>query len=106
MSGDLLLTGGRVRTLDTAGTVAEAVLVEDGRIAAVGTSRDLTGRARPGTQALDLAGRTVIPGLIDAHAHLERPPSPGRASGSSPREPSASTCRAASSSTPPLPGGR
>ena len=71
MSGDLLLTGGRVRTLDTAGIVAEAVLVEDGRIAAVGTSRDLTGRARPGTQALDLAGRTVIPGLIDAHAHLE-----------------------------------
>jgi predicted amidohydrolase YtcJ len=71
VSGDLLLTGGRVRTLDAAGTVAEAVLVEDGRIAAVGTSRELTGRARPGTAALDLAGRTVLPGLIDAHAHLE-----------------------------------
>jgi predicted amidohydrolase YtcJ len=71
VSGDLLLAGGRVRTLDAVGTVAEAVLVEDGRIAAVGTSRELTGRARPGTQALDLAGRTVLPGLIDAHAHLE-----------------------------------
>jgi predicted amidohydrolase YtcJ len=68
---DLLLTGGRVRTLDPADTVAEAVLVEDGRIAAVGTSRELTGRARPGTPALDLGGRTVLPGLIDAHAHLE-----------------------------------
>lgn len=71
MSGDLLLTGGRVRTLDATGCVAEAVLVEDGRIAAVGTSRDLTGRARPDTRTLDLAGRTVLPGLIDAHAHLE-----------------------------------
>jgi predicted amidohydrolase YtcJ len=71
VSGDLLLTGGRVRTLDAAGTVAEAVLVEDGRVAAVGTARDLAGRARPGTQALDLAGRTALPGLIDAHAHLE-----------------------------------
>jgi predicted amidohydrolase YtcJ len=71
MSGDLLLTGGRVRTLDAGGTVAEAVLVEEGRIAAVGTSREVTGRARPGTEALDLAGRTVLPGLIDAHAHLE-----------------------------------
>jgi predicted amidohydrolase YtcJ len=71
VSRDLLLTGGRVRALDATGTVAEAVLVEDGRIAAVGTSRELAGRARPGTQTLDLAGRTVLPGLIDAHAHLE-----------------------------------
>jgi predicted amidohydrolase YtcJ len=71
MSADLLLLGGRVRTLDAASTVAEAVLVEDGRIAAVGASGDLRERARPGTPALDLAGRTVLPGLIDAHAHLE-----------------------------------
>jgi predicted amidohydrolase YtcJ len=71
VSGDLLLLGGRVRTLDAADTVAEAVLVEDGLVAAVGASRDLAGRARPGTPAVDLAGRTVLPGLIDAHAHLE-----------------------------------
>jgi predicted amidohydrolase YtcJ len=71
MSSDLLLLGGRVRTLDAAGTVAEAVLVENGRIAAVGASRDLAGRARPQTPVVDLAGRTVLPGLIDAHAHLE-----------------------------------
>lgn len=71
MSGDLLLVGGRVRTLDAAGAVAEAVLVEDGRIAAVGASGDVRARARPGTPALDLDGRTVLPGLIDAHAHLE-----------------------------------
>jgi predicted amidohydrolase YtcJ len=71
VSGDLLFAGGRVRTLDATGSVAEAVLVEDGRIAAVGTSRDVAGRARPDTRTLDLAGRTVLPGLIDAHAHLE-----------------------------------
>lgn len=71
MSGDLLLVGGRVRSLDAAGTVAEAVLVQDGRIVAVGPSRELVGRAPAGTPAVDLAGRTVLPGLIDAHAHLE-----------------------------------
>jgi len=71
VSGDLLLTGGRVRTLDAAASVAGAVLLQDGRVAAVGAALDLAGRARPGTPVLELAGRTVLPGLIDAHAHLE-----------------------------------
>jgi predicted amidohydrolase YtcJ len=68
---DLALVGGRVRTLDRIGTVAEAVLIEDGLIAAVGSNRDVLGRARPDTPVVELAGRTALPGLIDAHAHLE-----------------------------------
>jgi predicted amidohydrolase YtcJ len=68
---DVALVGGRVRTLDDAGTVAEAVLIEAGAVVAIGGSRDVAGRARPGTAVVDLDGRTAMPGLIDAHAHLE-----------------------------------
>jgi predicted amidohydrolase YtcJ len=67
----LALVGGRVRTLAGSGTVAEALLIEDGAIALVGSSRDVLGRAGPETPVVDLDGRTALPGLIDAHAHLE-----------------------------------
>jgi hypothetical protein len=66
----IALVGGRVRTLDARDTVAEAVLIEGGRVAAVGDTRTITEQAR-GATIVDLGGRTVLPGLIDAHAHLE-----------------------------------
>lgn len=69
--GSLALVGGRVRTLDAAGTVAEALLIESGAVVAVGTSREVRERAGAGTEVVDLGGRTALPGLIDAHAHLE-----------------------------------
>jgi len=71
MPDALALIGGRVRTLDGSGTVAEALLIEDRAVAAVGSSRDVLGRAGSGTPVVDLDGRTALPGLIDAHAHLE-----------------------------------
>src|SRR5512138_914111 len=71
MPDALALIGGRVRTLDGSGAVAEALLIEDRAVAAVGSSRDVLGRAGPGTPVVDLDGRTALPGLIDAHAHLE-----------------------------------
>jgi hypothetical protein len=69
--GSLALVGGRVHTLDPAWTVAEAVLIEAGEVVLVGTSREVTERAGAGAAVVDLAGRTALPGLIDAHAHLE-----------------------------------
>ncbi|MBI1963082.1 MAG: amidohydrolase [Candidatus Rokubacteria bacterium] len=69
---DLVLYHGRVLTLDGAGRVAEAVAVSGDRIVAVGTSRDLLALAGPATRRVDLGGRTVVPGLVDAHAHLDR----------------------------------
>ncbi|MFF5234571.1 amidohydrolase [Dactylosporangium sp. NPDC000521] len=68
---DLLLTGGRVVTLDRAGTVAQAVAVSGATIRAAGSSEDLAALAGPATRVVDLAGRTVIPGLIDSHCHFE-----------------------------------
>ena len=65
----LVVHGGTVYTVDADRPTASAFAVEDGRFVAVGTEAEvLDGRAD--WPRLDLAGRTVTPGLIDAHAHL------------------------------------
>ncbi len=68
---DTILLNGKIVTLEAAGTV-EALAVTDGKIAAVGRSDDIRKLAGPATRAIDLAGRTVIPGLIDSHMHAIR----------------------------------
>jgi imidazolonepropionase-like amidohydrolase len=77
-SGRFWLTGGRL--FDGTGAPvrdASGVLVEDGRIAAVGQASD---GVPGGATVIELAGRVLLPGLIDAHAHVkvDRPtPDPG-----------------------------
>lgn len=61
-------SGGRILTMDPAATGTEVVIIEGERIAAVGP-RALV-RAYPGIPIEDLAGRTLLPGFIDAHNHL------------------------------------
>ena len=61
--------GARVYTVDAARPVAEAFAVADGRFVAVGSEAEV-GAGRADWPRLDLGGRTVVPGLIDAHAHL------------------------------------
>jgi len=65
----LALVNGKV--LGEAGNY-EALAVAGNRIAALGTSAEVMARASAATEIVDLAGRTVIPGLIDGHAHLDR----------------------------------
>ena len=48
---------------------AEAVLVREGRIAAVGSQEDVRRQAGPRTELVDLAGRAIVPGFVDAHIH-------------------------------------
>ena len=69
---DLLLVNGKIVTLDAASQVAEALAVENGRVAATGSSQELRKLAGPATKVIDLGGRTVIPGLIDSHIHAIR----------------------------------
>jgi predicted amidohydrolase YtcJ len=69
---DLLLVNGKIVTLDAASQVAEALAVENGRVAAIGSSEELRKLAGPATRVIDLGGRTVIPGLIDSHIHAIR----------------------------------
>jgi predicted amidohydrolase YtcJ len=69
---DTVLLNGKIVTLDSRSTVADALAVRDGRIIAVGPDGEIRGLARPTTRVIDLAGRTVIPGLIDSHMHAIR----------------------------------
>ena len=67
---DLLLVNGRVLTVDSTDRVAQAVGIAGNRIVAVGTTAEVERAAAPDARRIDLAGRTVTPGLLDAHAHF------------------------------------
>ncbi len=66
-SHEILLSAKRVHT--PAGAAANAILVRDGRIYAIGEFSELRSLSR-GARHIDLAGATLTPGLIDAHVHL------------------------------------
>ncbi|HEY7412486.1 MAG TPA: amidohydrolase [Vicinamibacteria bacterium] len=68
---DAVFTGGTVITLDDARPRASAVAVRGGRIVAVGSDAEVLGLASPQTRRVDLAGATLVPGLADAHLHVE-----------------------------------
>ena len=66
----LILFHGRILTVDSRDSIAEALAIRDGKIIAVGTDRDMLRLAGAATQRIDLHGRTATPGLIDSHAHI------------------------------------
>jgi predicted amidohydrolase YtcJ len=68
---DALFINGKIVTVDAAFSVAEAVAIREGRFLAVGTTDEMRSIAGPSTTVVDLQGRTVLPGLIDTHAHVE-----------------------------------
>ena len=65
----LVLRGGKVLTMDPGRTVASAVAVVGNRIVAVGDDATVSTYIGPGTKVVELAGRSVLPGFIDAHIH-------------------------------------
>jgi predicted amidohydrolase YtcJ len=71
----LLIVNGKIVTVDDSsftsrlGTIAQAMLVRDGRIVAVGSNADVQAKAGAGATRIDLRGRTVVPGLIAVHEH-------------------------------------
>ena len=69
-STPMLFTNARVITVDRAFSLAEAVLVDDGRIAAVGSTNALRRLAPAGSIARDVGGRTLMPGFVDTHGHV------------------------------------
>jgi hypothetical protein len=70
-TADLVLRSGKVITVDDADRIAQAVAVAGNRILAVGSDAEIGRLAGPGTKFIDLEGRALLPGFIDAHSHVE-----------------------------------
>ena len=67
---DLLLVNGRVVSMDAANTVHQAVAIAGDKILQTGADDTIKALAAPQAQVIDLRGRTVTPGFVDAHNHL------------------------------------
>src|SRR5262245_10422604 len=68
---DTILYNGKILTVDSQFKTAQAVAVRGKQIAAVGADSDVMKLAGPNTVKIDLKGKTVTPGLIHTHVHLE-----------------------------------
>ena len=69
---DKILVNGKIVTVDKNFSIVEAVAVKDGRFVGVGSNQEIGSLAGPGTEVIDLHGKTVVPGFIDGHAHMDR----------------------------------
>jgi predicted amidohydrolase YtcJ len=69
---DIVLRNGRIITVDAGFSIAEAVAIAGERILAVGPAAAMAAHMGPSTRVVDLAGKVVIPGIIDGHAHMDR----------------------------------
>ncbi len=68
-AGDTVFVNAKIFTANDAQPYAEAVAIHDDRIVAVGTDAEVRAAAPAGATVVDLKGRTLLPGLIDSHAH-------------------------------------
>ena len=69
---DVLLRNGKVVTVDDRFSIVQAIAIRGERVLATGSDAEMSRLAGPATKVVDLAGRMVIPGLIDNHAHFMR----------------------------------
>jgi len=69
---DLVIYGAKIVTLDKTSSIASAIGLRDGVIAAVGPEELVSKGKGPNTRVLDVTGKTIIPGLFDAHPHMDR----------------------------------
>jgi predicted amidohydrolase YtcJ len=69
-TADTLYHGGPIITIDDAAPRAEAVAVKDGKILAVGTKEAVFKTKGADTKLVDLGGKTMLPGFVDAHGHV------------------------------------
>src|SRR5574338_116537 len=68
---DLILTNARIYTVDEAHPLADAMTVRGGKVQFVGSSGAAMALKGPSTRVLDLGGKTIIPGMVDAHGHVD-----------------------------------
>lgn len=68
---DKILINGKIITIDENFSIAEAIAIKGDKIIAVGSNREINHYSNKTTEVIDAKGKTVIPGLIDAHCHPE-----------------------------------
>src|SRR3982750_2755688 len=68
---DLIVTNARIYTVDDAHPLADAMAVRGGKVQFVGSTGAAMALRGASTRVIDLAGRTVIPGMVDAHGHVD-----------------------------------
>jgi len=66
---DMVLIGGHVVTVDSNFSVQQALAITGDRISSVGTDEEVRSHIGADTKVIDLAGKTVLPGIIDTHIH-------------------------------------
>jgi predicted amidohydrolase YtcJ len=71
-TADLILCNGNILTIDDRDTIADSIAISGDRIAAVGNHAQVMALRDDNTRVIDLDGATVMPGLIDGHAHMDR----------------------------------
>jgi predicted amidohydrolase YtcJ len=71
LHADMIIVNAGIVTADAAFSIAKSVAIRDGKFIGVGEEADMRELAGPRTQVLDAGGKTVVPGLIDTHAHVE-----------------------------------
>jgi predicted amidohydrolase YtcJ len=68
-NAELIVRNAKIVTMDGSDHIVEAMAVRNGRVAAVGTNKEIEVCAGKGTQTFELKGKTILPGLIDVHTH-------------------------------------
>jgi hypothetical protein len=69
-TADRIWSGGQILTMNDATMRAEAVAEKGGKVVAVGAAAEVMKLKGPDTQLIDLAGRAMLPGFVDAHGHM------------------------------------
>ncbi len=67
---DLIVTNARIYTVDATRPIVDAMAVRGGRVVATGPRRLIESMKGPSTKVMDAGGKTIIPGMVDAHVHL------------------------------------
>lgn len=69
---DIVLSNAHIITIDSRNSIAEAIAIGGGKVLAVGDVDAVAPHCGPRTRRIDMGGRTIVPGLTDGHAHMDR----------------------------------
>lgn len=70
VEADKIFINGKIITVDSANSIAEAVAIKEGKILDVGKTKDIQKLKGRNTEVIDLKGKTLVPGFIDGHSHF------------------------------------